>query len=53
MVETGSSGSLPGPAATAAPLLLVVAGVVVVGGRGDAGLPARVTVDGALTGEAR
>ncbi|GIJ72391.1 hypothetical protein [Virgisporangium ochraceum] len=41
MVETGSGGPSPGPAATAVPLLLVVAGVVADGGRGDTGRPSR------------
>jgi hypothetical protein len=38
MVETGSRRSLLGPAATAV-LVLVVAGVVADGGRGDVGHP--------------
>lgn len=41
MVETGSSGPPPGPAATPVSLLLVVTGVVADGGRGDAGRPSR------------
>ncbi|GAA1033353.1 hypothetical protein GCM10009557_34830 [Virgisporangium ochraceum] len=41
MVETGSGGPSPGPAATAVPLLLVVAGAVADGGRGDTGRPSR------------